>query len=164
HTVSCLIIGGPPFRIRDTTVSNELSQSFPEERLLEPRRLRELSLPTRRNGCNDFPLKNAAGSRPCGRFALGGFSKTTRTNARQGTPTAMHSAACTEWIRPRSRGAALALSVCRGALPLAKAGLLNGQEATTHHGAIDLLRETAPKTTIHADRRFVDNGRVICSA
>ena len=56
------------------------------------------------------------------------------------------------------------LSVCTGALLLAKAGLLDGLEATTHRGAIDLLREVAPRTTIHADRRFVDNGRIICSA
>ena len=47
---------------------------------------------------------------------------------------------------------------------MAKAGLLDGLEATTHHGAIDLLRQAAPKTTVHHDRRFVDNGRVICSA
>jgi transcriptional regulator GlxA family with amidase domain len=47
---------------------------------------------------------------------------------------------------------------------LARAGLLNGLEATTHHGAIDLLREVAPNTVIPAARRFVDNGRVICSA
>jgi transcriptional regulator GlxA family with amidase domain len=47
---------------------------------------------------------------------------------------------------------------------LAKAGLLDGLEATTHHGAIDLLREVAPKTMVHADRRFVDSGRVVCSA
>ena len=47
---------------------------------------------------------------------------------------------------------------------LAKAALLDGLEATTHHGAIGLLREIAPRTTVHADRRFVDNGRVICSA
>jgi len=33
-----------------------------------------------------------------------------------------------------------------------------------HHGAIDLLNQVASKTTVHADRRFVDNGRVICSA
>ena len=26
------------------------------------------------------------------------------------------------------------------------------------------MREVAPKTTVHADRRFVDNGRVVCSA
>ena len=58
----------------------------------------------------------------------------------------------------------MVLPVCTGALLLAKTGLLDGLEATTHHGAIDLLRQTAPKTTVHADRRFVDNGRVACSA
>ena len=47
---------------------------------------------------------------------------------------------------------------------MAKAGLLYGLGATTHHGAIDLLRQTAPNTTIHADHRFVDNGKVVCSA
>ena len=70
----------------------------------------------------------------------------------------------TDWIKARSQEAELVLSVCTGALLLAKAGLLDGLEATTHHGAIDLLRETAPKTTIHSDRRFVDNGRVVSSA
>ncbi len=29
---------------------------------------------------------------------------------------------------------------------------------------MDLLRQTAPTTTVHADRRFVDNGKVVCSA
>ena len=76
----------------------------------------------------------------------------------------MHSAVLTDWIRQASEKAELVLSVCTGALLLAKAGLLDGLEATTHHGAIDLLRETAPKPTVHADRRFVDNGRVVCSA
>ena len=117
-----------------------------------------MSLPTRRNGCNDFPLKNAAGSRPCGRFSFGGLSKTTRTDARQ----EMHNAVLTDWIKARSQEAELVLSVCTGALLLAKAGLLDGLEATTHHGAIDLLREVAPTTTVHADRRFVDTGRVVC--
>ena len=56
------------------------------------------------------------------------------------------------------------MSVCTGALLLAKAGLLDDVEATTHHGATDLLREVAPKTIIPAARRFVDNGRVVCSA
>ena len=37
-----------------------------------------------------------------------------------------------------------------GALRLAQAGLLDGLEATTHHGAIDLLRAVAPKTTVVA--------------
>jgi transcriptional regulator GlxA family with amidase domain len=82
----------------------------------------------------------------------------------QGTRREMHNAVLTDWIKARSQEAELVLSVCTGALLLAKAGLLDGLEATTHHGAIDLLREVAPTTAIHADRRFVDNGRVVCSA
>jgi transcriptional regulator GlxA family with amidase domain len=82
----------------------------------------------------------------------------------QGTRREMHNAVLTDWIKARSLEAELVLSVCTGALLLAKAGLLDGLEATTHHVAIDLLRQTAPKTTVHADRRFVDNGRVVCSA
>ena len=76
----------------------------------------------------------------------------------------MHNAVLTDWIRWASEKAERVLSVCTGALLLAKAGLLDGLGATTHHGAIDLLRQTAPQTTVHADRRFVDNGRVVCSA
>jgi transcriptional regulator GlxA family with amidase domain len=82
----------------------------------------------------------------------------------QGTRREMDNAVLTDWIKARSQEAELVLSVCTGALLLAKAGLLDGLEATTHHGAIDLLREVAPQTTVHADRRFVDNGRVVCSA
>ncbi len=76
----------------------------------------------------------------------------------------MHNPALIEWIRQASTKAELVLSVCTGALLLAKAGLLDGLEATTHHGAIDLLRQTAPMTKVHADRRFVDSGRFVCSA
>ena len=82
----------------------------------------------------------------------------------QGTRREMHNPTLINWIKARSQEAELVLSVCTGALLLAKAGLLDGLEATTHQGAIDLLRQVAPKTTVHADRRFVDNGRVICSA
>src|SRR5262249_42718264 len=82
----------------------------------------------------------------------------------QGTRREMHNALLIDWIRQASGKAELVLSVCTGALLLAKAGLLDGLEATTHHGALDLLQQTAPKTKVHLDRRFVDNGRVICSA
>jgi putative intracellular protease/amidase/ribosome-associated toxin RatA of RatAB toxin-antitoxin module len=82
----------------------------------------------------------------------------------QGTRREMHNPALTGWIKARSQEAELLPSVCTGALLLAKAGLLDGLEATTHHGAIDLWRQTAPSATVHADRRFVDNGRVVCSA
>jgi transcriptional regulator GlxA family with amidase domain len=63
----------------------------------------------------------------------------------------MHNAVLTDWIKARSKGAELLLSVYTGALLLANAGLLDGLEVTTHHGAIDLLRQVATKTTVHAD-------------
>ena len=69
-----------------------------------------------------------------------------------------------EWIARTSEDAELVLSVCTGALLLAKAGLLDGLEATTHHVAYDLLREIAPRTTVYEDRQFVDNGRIVTSA
>ncbi len=68
------------------------------------------------------------------------------------------------WIKDCFLGAELVLSVCTGALLLAKAGMLEGLEATTHHDALDLLQEVAPKTRIRTDKRFVDNGRIVLSA
>jgi transcriptional regulator GlxA family with amidase domain len=52
----------------------------------------------------------------------------------------MHNAVLTDWIKARSQDAELVLSVGTGALLLAKAGLRDGLEAATHHGAIDLRR------------------------
>ena len=47
---------------------------------------------------------------------------------------------------------------------LAKAGLLNGLSATTHHGALDELRAIDPDIAVDSGKRFIDNGRVIVSA
>jgi len=69
-----------------------------------------------------------------------------------------------EWIQRLSPKVELLLSVCTGALLLAKAGLLDGKEATTHFGALDLLRQLAPTTTVKENTRFVDNGSIITSA
>jgi transcriptional regulator GlxA family with amidase domain len=82
----------------------------------------------------------------------------------QGTRTEMHNARLIDWIKQKAPAADMVLTVCTGALLLGKAGLLDGLQATTHHRAIDLLRQTAPAAIIQPDRRFVDNGRVICSA
>ena len=69
-----------------------------------------------------------------------------------------------EWVRQQSRQAQYTVSVCTGALLLAKAGLLDGLQVTTHHLRLDLLRELAPAATVHADRRFLDNGNILTSA
>lgn len=81
----------------------------------------------------------------------------------QGTRREINNPAMVEWIASVAAKAELVLSVCTGSLLLAKAGLLDGLTATTHHKTFDLLRELAPRTTVVEDRRFVDNGTVVTS-
>jgi transcriptional regulator GlxA family with amidase domain len=56
------------------------------------------------------------------------------------------------------------LCVCAGSLLAAKAGLLEGRECTTHHEHIDDLAQIEPTATVHANRIFVEDGRVFTSA
>lgn len=81
-----------------------------------------------------------------------------------GTRREMNNQSMIEWLRLHAENAELILSVCSGALVLAKAGLLNGLKATTHHGAIDELRAIHPDIAVDGQKRFIDNGRVIVSA
>ena len=81
-----------------------------------------------------------------------------------GTRREMNNQALIDWIKAAADKAEITLSVCTGSLLLAKAGLLDGAKATTHWAAMDLLREVAPRATIHPDKQFVDNGRVMTSA
>src|SRR5262249_24266077 len=69
-----------------------------------------------------------------------------------------------KWIQKVAPDAEIVMSVCTGALLLAKAGLLDGKEATTHWGMIEGLKKAAPKTKVHADRRVVDTGKVVTTA
>jgi transcriptional regulator GlxA family with amidase domain len=81
-----------------------------------------------------------------------------------GTRREMYNTTLIDWIKGRSQEVELLLSVCTGALLLAKAGLLDGLVATTHNSAIELLKEVAPNTTVQEGKRIVDNGRIIVSA
>jgi transcriptional regulator GlxA family with amidase domain len=68
------------------------------------------------------------------------------------------------WVQQQSKQVELTLSVCTGALILAKAGLLENLEATTHFMALDTLKQLAPNTKVVSDKRYVDNGKIILSA
>ena len=63
-------------------------------------------------------------------------------------------------IEPSSR----LMCVCAGSVIAAKAGLLQGRECTTHHDHIDELASLERTATIHPNRLFVEDGRVMTSA
>jgi putative intracellular protease/amidase len=76
----------------------------------------------------------------------------------------LENAATIDWLRSSAKSAEVVLSVCNGAFFLARAGLLDGLEATTFAGLIDELRMAAPRTKVVTDKRFVDNGRIVTAA
>lgn len=80
-----------------------------------------------------------------------------------GSRRQMRNLSVLEWVRACAGRAELVLSVCTGALILARAGLLEEQGATTHRSALRLLADLAPRTRVDPEARFVDNGRVIAS-
>lgn len=81
-----------------------------------------------------------------------------------GTRPLLQMPALLEWLRLKARKAELIVSICTGALVLARAGLLDGLKATTHHENLDELRRLASQTEVLAETRFVDNGQVLTAA
>jgi transcriptional regulator GlxA family with amidase domain len=82
-----------------------------------------------------------------------------------GSRKEMHKEVVTNWIHKLSSQVELLLSVCTGALLLAKANVLDGLKLTTNRLAMDELRVVAPPTaTIIENARYVDNGKIVLSA
>ncbi|NQX58266.1 GNAT family N-acetyltransferase [Paenibacillus qinlingensis] len=82
-----------------------------------------------------------------------------------GSRTEMNNIITTSWISQTAASAEIVLSVCTGALLLAKANLLDGLRVTTNRNAFDVLREIVPpNATIVEDVRYVDNGKIVMSA
>ncbi len=82
-----------------------------------------------------------------------------------GTRKEMNNPTLLNWIKRMSLTTEHILSVCTGALLIAKAGLMEDLSVTTHHLAFDELRKVAPATaSIREGVRIVDNGHTVFSA
>lgn len=75
-------------------------------------------------------------------------------------PAMRASAAMVEWVRKTAPTTDITMSVCVGAFVLGKAGLLDGQTATTHHDFFDDFATSYPTVRIERGRRFVEHERI----
>jgi transcriptional regulator GlxA family with amidase domain len=64
------------------------------------------------------------------------------------------------WLRRVSQQADVTISVCTGAFVLAKAGLLAGKVATTHHDFYDKFAAAFPDISLRRGVRFVEDGNI----
>ncbi len=65
-----------------------------------------------------------------------------------------------EWLRKVAPSTDVTMSVCTGAFKLAKAGLLSGKAATTHHEFLDALQKDYPDIQVKRGVRFVEGERI----
>lgn len=68
------------------------------------------------------------------------------------------------WLRRQAASARLVASVCTGAFLLARAGLLDGLEVTTHWEDVADLRRAFPALSVRDGARWVEHDRIMTSA
>jgi transcriptional regulator GlxA family with amidase domain len=69
-----------------------------------------------------------------------------------------------DWLRSRHDQKQMVMSVCTGAFDLEKAGLLDGKQATTHHGAFSYFQKTFPTVQIMHGKRYVQSDPYLFTA
>jgi transcriptional regulator GlxA family with amidase domain len=75
-------------------------------------------------------------------------------------PAQLGNESLTAWLQRASEKADVTMSVCTGAFQLARAGLLVGLPATTHHAFYDQFAKAYPGVELRRGLRYVDNGRI----
>jgi transcriptional regulator GlxA family with amidase domain len=68
------------------------------------------------------------------------------------------------WIARQASVTPVLASVCTGAFLLAKAGVLDGLDVTTHWEDADAMRQAFASLRVHTNRRWIDTGAVVTSA
>ncbi|MFL6568451.1 MAG: DJ-1/PfpI family protein [Chthoniobacterales bacterium] len=71
-------------------------------------------------------------------------------------PAQKGSDAMIDWLKKTAPMTDVTMSVCTGAFKLAKAGLLSGKPATTHHEFLDKLEKEYPDIQVKRGVRFVE--------
>lgn len=79
-------------------------------------------------------------------------------------PAQHGSEALLAWLRRMRPQVDVLASVCAGAYQLARAGLLDGKEATTHPDFYTDFERSFPNVTLLRDRRFVEADRVVATS
>jgi len=75
-------------------------------------------------------------------------------------PAQSGSEAMREWLKKIVQTADVTMSVCTGAFHLARAGLLAGQAATTHHEFFDKMEREYPDIRVQRGARFVEGEKI----
>ncbi len=81
-----------------------------------------------------------------------------------GTRREVDNAALTGWIADQAKTATLVMSVCTGAALLARAGLLDGRQATTNKLAFRWVESQGPQVRWQPVARWVEDGDVMTSS
>jgi transcriptional regulator GlxA family with amidase domain len=68
------------------------------------------------------------------------------------------------WLRAALAAGGRVGSICTGAFALARAGLLDGRQCTTHWKVADRLQHLCPSARVLRDRLFVVDGPIVTSA
>jgi transcriptional regulator GlxA family with amidase domain len=69
-----------------------------------------------------------------------------------------------KWLREAAASGARVASICSGAFVLARAGLLDGRECTTHWKVAERLQDEYPAIRLVRNRLFVKDGNIVTSA
>ena len=81
-----------------------------------------------------------------------------------GTRDAIDDRTLLDWLVARSRSAEIVMSVCTGSALLARAGLLDGQRATTNKAFFQWVADQGPKVDWVRQARWVDAGKFVTSS
>ena len=144
HEIAALQLAVPPFQLRFVAARAESTGS----------------VGVRLQGLEPLPAQLPAGSW----VVLVGRTSAAETGTQAGAQAAQRELIA--WLARLAPGRAglRLVTVCSGALLAARAGLLDGRRATTHHHHLDDLARLAPGATVLQDRVFVEDGEVFTSA